>query len=933
VNITGLCARSRAIVAIAGLCSAGVVTACGGGGGGAGTPAPVAASPIALDTASAVWLDVNTMVWPGTDPSSGYRLFHAAHAGLAATTGSVTGADNPNGDPLTVGHLTATQQLLFPQYAAATALIVPATTAAQVTSLLTGQLAVIRYANGSPANGTQLQTAPVLDSLYAARATAMALGLSFDPGSDAPTFRLWAPTARAVKLNVYANATATAAAIVDMSLEPGSGIWSYTAPDARWTNSAYYLYEVEVYTRAATTPTSNYGAVVTNTVTDPYSLSLNANGQRSMVVNLGDAVTRPAGWPGPLIPTAASPTDSVIYELHVRDFSTNDASVPRAHVGKYAAFADLGSNGMTHLAALAAAGLTHIHLLPVFDFSSVDELGCTTPVIPPSTAAGTEAETAVKQTQDGDCYNWGYDPFHYGAPEGSYSSDPNDGLARVREFRQMVAGLHGIGLRVIMDVVYNHTTASGQAPYSVLDEIVPGYYHRLNGAGSVENHSCCADTATEHAMMEKLMTDTLLTWSRDYKVDAFRFDVMGMIPRAAMTRALAAVEAVDGRGHSYFYGEGFTPDHEVSVVITPASQLNLAGTGIGTFNDRIRDSARGGGPFDIGSTIVARQGFLNGACYDLNAADTADCSGGSADAAFVLQNRISVGLAGNLATFPLATGVTGASVDYFGAPTGYTASPQENIAYVSVHDNETLFDIGEYKHPASTTVTAAARAQAVGLSLVVLSQGIPFVHGADELLRSKSGDSNSYNSGDYFNRIYWDGAANNWAVGLPPDNTGNNATNAASLAPLLASRPVPDQPTTQATSRVFRDFLRIRKGTDLFRLTTAADINRCVSFPDQGSQVHGLIVERILGSGCVPTSSGYRSVVVLYNASRTAQSFAIAGYAGRLEGTGPGGVYLHPVQVGGADATLQSGWAFTSNAGAGTFSVPARTTGVFVEYD
>lgn len=680
------------------------------------------------------------------------------------------------------------------------------------------------------------------------------------------------------------------------------------------------------------------GAVVTNEVTDPYSVSLNANSRYSMVLNLADGATKPALWPGTLIPTSASPTDSVIYELHVRDFSVNDSTVlPAPSRGRFLAFTAAASAGMSHLAALAAAGLTHIHLLPAFDIASVDETACTTPTITASTGSGIAAETDVKATQNTDCFNWGYDPLHYGAPEGSYSSNANDGLARVLEFRQMVQALHAIGLRVIMDVVYNHTSASGQDPKSILDRVVPGYYHRLNASGAVENHSCCADTATERTMMAKLMTDTLVTWADQYKIDGFRFDVMGMIPKSAMLAARAAVKliaAADGRGFTYFYGEGWTPDPEVSAVIAHlATQMELAGTGIGSFNDRLRDGARGGSPFDSGAAMVANQGFVNGLCYD--PVGSSGCTGNPGDVAFDKQNRISVGLAGNLASF---TGVCNAPGGCSVAGVGYTGTPQENIAYVSVHDSETLFDVSQYRHPAGTAFSDAGRAQVVGLSLALLAQGVPFIHAGDDLLRSKSGDSNSFNSGDYFNRIYWDGSANNWAVGLPPDNTGNNAANAATLGPIL-DRVLPSQASMQATilatSAAFQDLLRVRKNTDLFRLSSATDINTCLSFPDQGAQVHGLIVERILGhsaSAACPSTS-YRSVLVLYNASSTPQTFTTAAYAAKLKGTASGNVSLHPAQFSGSDAVLKAAWNFSADATAGSFTVPARTTAVFVEYN
>ncbi|HYB64652.1 MAG TPA: alpha-1,6-glucosidase domain-containing protein, partial [Steroidobacteraceae bacterium] len=260
--------------------------------------------------------------------------------------------------------------------------------------------------------------------------------------------------------------------------------------------------------------------------------------------------------------------------------------------------------------------------------------------------------------------------------------------------------------------------------------------------------------------------------------------------------------------------------------------------------------------------------------------------------------------------------------------------PQENLVYAACHDNETLFDISEYKHPATISIADTGRAQVVGLSLVLLAEGVAFVHGADDLLRSKSGDSNSYNSGDYFNRIYWDGSVNNWSVGLPPQNTGNNAANMTTLGPLLSSKPVPDAATIAAVTARFQEFLKIRSSTDLFRLGSAADINNCISFPDQGQQVHGLIVEQIaLGAPCAATStSGYTSVVVLYNATTSAQSFSLASFAGVAKGTGSGQVSLHPVQMAGSDTTLTSGWNFTSTAASGTFTVPARTTAVFVRY-
>jgi pullulanase/glycogen debranching enzyme len=878
-----------------------------------------------------IWLTPQTMVWPGAPTGSSYTAYYSKSGVMSVTTTGVTGADNSAGIALTVGALPSALATQYPQYANATTLTLPSTLPAAIQSLLTYQWVVTQSQGSAVTAATQVQLGPILDAQYGANAQTASLGVSFASGTGIPTFRLWAPTAQGVSLNLYTQATGGQANTLPMSFDSNTGIWSVSAPDATLVNVGYYTYSVTVYARAASTS----GSVVTNTVTDPYSVSLSGNSLRSMIVDLTQPATQPSGWPGVLIPTSATPTDSVIYELHLRDFSVNDSSVPVAHQGKFLAFTDTSSNGMKNLAQLANAGLTHIHLLPAFDFATVDELACTNPVIRNSTGAGTEAETDVKATQGTDCYNWGYDPLHYGAPEGSYSSAPDNGLARVLEFRQMVQSLHATGLRVVMDVVYNHTYAAGQDAHSILDRVVPGYYHRLDANGNVENYSCCADTATERTMMSKLMTDTLVRWSQYYLVDGFRFDILGMLSKSAVLSARSAVEAVtakDARGHTYFYGEGWTPNSAVSAVVATATQTSTAGTGIGTFNDRIRDAVRGGSPFDTGSAMVTNQGFINGQCYASNS-QVGSCSTTQQTQALAATDLIRVSLAGNLASFPLRSGVTGASLLSNGQPAGYTQSPQENIAYISVHDNETLFDVSQYKQPSALSSMDRARAQAVGLSLVILSQGVPFIHGGDDGLRSKSGDSNSYNSGDYFNRIDWTRQSNYWATGLPPDNTGNNAANVSTLTPLLNNLSSPDANSMATSHAAVLDFLNIRKSTDLFRLGQASDINNCLSFPDATAPQVGVIVMRIQGMGCVSnTASGYKSVLVIFNASATTQTVSVSAYANRSKGSASTNLSLHPVQLAGADTVLQAGWNFSSTANGGNFVVPARTTAVFVEY-
>ncbi|HEX7454871.1 MAG TPA: alpha-1,6-glucosidase domain-containing protein [Gallionella sp.] len=899
-----------------------------------------------LSSARAVWVTSDTLIWPGASASNTYQLLAAANGGITASTnGTVSGG---TAYALTVGTTTdfaALPAAVQAKYPGATVLKVATPFAPSLlSSLLNGEVAIVQNANGAAVDGTQVQLAPVLDSLFAANAQSAVLGLSFV--ANVPTFKVWAPTAKSVSLNIYSSATAGTPSSTVMTFDPASGIWSYTAPDVTWTNlKYYYTYSVNVYSR----PANN--TVVTNTVVDPYATSLNAldtssgtsvsTSLRSMVLNLADTANMPTGW-GTALPVSLDGTDSALYELHVRDFSANDASVATINlgkeVGKFEAFAPANAgvtNGMIHLAALATAGLTHVHLLPAAEFASVDEVHCTTPSIAASTGAALAAEMAVLTTQNSDCFNWGYDPIVYGVPEGSYSTNATDGSKRVLEFRDMVMGLHSIGLRVVMDVVYNHTPASGQGDVSILDKIVPGYYYRLDASGNVTGQSGAgSDIAAENAMTEKLVIDTLTRWADQYKVDGFRFDIMSLLPKQVLVDAQSAVNAVavaDGRSTGapgspgiYLYGEGWS---QSGLSFTNAQQSNMAGTGIGTFNDRLRDAVRGGGPFDNGASMVSNQGFVNGLCYDNN--DGTACNTTTSGASLnVLQNRISVGLAGNLATFPLNSTTTGAQVDYFGSPTGYTTAPQENIVYISVHDNETVFDVSQYKHPVATSAADRARAQVVGLSLVALAQGVPFFHAGDDMLRSKSMDSNSYNSGDYFNSIDWSGLKNNWAVGAPPQNTGNNANNLATIQGLFTNGLAGTSSITPAvinnTTLAFQDFLRLRKDTTMFRLKTATAINGCVSFPDQGAQKPGLIVMSISGTSTLDATvcgdTKYKSIVVLFNANKITQTFTVPGYIGKTT------VVLHPLQAAGND-TVVKGASFA----AGVFSVPARTTAVFVE--
>jgi pullulanase-type alpha-1,6-glucosidase len=871
-----------------------------------------------LGSASAHWLSAATLAWPGV-PATGatYKLFYAANGGLSATPDAATGlAGADGGFTLSPAPLGDALRQKYPHLAGATGLQLSAVDAGKIGALASSQFAIAQYDGaGNLVQVTSLQTAGMLDDVFAPAASTAQLGVTFDR-AGIPTFRVWAPTAKQVALNVYASANAPAAAsTVAMTKDAASGVWRYTAADAAWTNRAYYTYTVKVLSRWAN------NTLVTNTVTDPYSLSLNANSTRSFVANLDSPALKPAGWDDQRIPKLDAPTDIALYELHIRDFSAMDSTVPAAHRGKYLAFTDLDANPMRHLKSLQKAGMTHVHLLPSFDFASVNETGCTSPNVPNAAADSTAQQAAVAASQDSDCFNWGYDPVHYSAPEGSYATDANDGAARVREFRAMVQGLHDTGLRVTMDVVYNHTSQSQQGPLSVLDRIVPAYYYRLGANGNILNDSCCADTAQENAMMGKLMIDSVSLWAKQYKVDSFRFDIMGFTPLDVLKRLQASVNQAAGRD-IYLYGEAWNFGNVANDArFVQARQANMAGTGIGSFNDRMRDAVRGGGCCDGGSALITQQGFINGVWYDPNAQ-----ANQSRDDALRLADMVRVGLSGTLRDYRFTDRFgslrTNAQIDYFGQPAGFAANPSETINYIEAHDNQTLFDINAFRLPQSTPLADRVRVQNLGAAIVLLSQGVPFIHAGQEILRSKSLDRDSYNAGDWFNRLDYSYAANNFGVGLPM--AGPNQDNWGMMAPILANPLIkPDTRAILAAKAAFEDLLAIRKDTTLFRLRSAQDVIERLKFHNVGpDQVPGAIVMEIDGNDPGKYAGAqYKDVVVVFNVDKVAKTIAVPALKGRK-------LQLHRIQRNGSDEVVKAS-DFDRNGG--TFSIPARTTAVFVQ--
>lgn len=884
-----------------------------------------------LGVEQAYWIDRSRIAIQPQYVQSGdtYALYTSLTGGLTVTPTGITGG---TAIPLTLGgSLTQDELTRYPQLASYAVLQIPSTVPlATLQQALKGELAFAAVTSGGTLQyATGIQDAGVLDDLYYYRGC---LGVVFrhadrdrdracfdwdDNDSQPIGIKVWAPTAQQVSLQIFDNSTDTTPSTT-LPMREHNGVW-VASGDASW-KGKYYLFVVNVWVPSD-------AAIDTNITSDPYSVDIALNGTKSRITDLSSDETKPTGWDSTFSPYLRSLNDLSLYELHIRDFSINDTTVPAAHRGMYEAFDDQDSNGMRHLRALSANGLAAVHILPSFHFASVNEdksTWKTTGDLSQYPPDGEQQQAAVAAIQGSDGYNWGYDPVHYRTPEGSYAINPDN---RVEEYRIMVEGLHQAGLRVIQDVVFNHTNASGEGPNSNLDEVVPGYYHRLDANGNLETGSCCADTASEHRMMEKLMIDTLLLNAREYKIDGFRFDIMSFHFTYNMQHIQQALrsltpekDGVDG-SKIYLYGEGFNFGDTYNNQIGPnADQINLYGYGIGTFNDRIRDGIRGGSPF----TDERVQGFATGLFTDSSDfTDQNPPSIGQQNQLLQYTDWILVGLTGNLRdyTFVDSAGntVTGAQVNYNGQPTGYTASPIEAINYCSVHDNQDLFDAVQLKSNLNDSIATRARRQVLAMSLIALGQGVPFFHGADDLLRSKDMDQNSYDSGDWFNKIDWSGQTANWGIGLPI--ASQNGGQWPIMQPLLANTAYDPQPANIAYSgAAFQEFLQIRYSSDLFRMATFDEVQQNLNFLNEGpNQVPGVIVMKLDANG--HSYHGYKQIVVIFNATNSQITFTDA----RLQGLR---LRLHPVQQRSSDPATRLS---TFNSQTGSATVPALTTAVFTE--
>jgi len=507
------------------------------------------------------------------------------------------------------------------------------------------------------------------------------LGLTYS--KSASRFRIWAPAATKVHLNLYQQPLDGAAGKTIGLTRSTEGTWAITLPGDH--AGAYYTFSVE-----------NNGKWL-NEVPDPYAKAVGTNGKRAMIVDL--LKTDPDGWVGDKSPVLKSPTDAVIYELHVRDASI-DASSGITNKGKFLGLTEAGtknsagqSTGLDHLVDL---GVTHIHLLPFFDYNSNDE-----------------SETQKPQ------YNWGYDPLNYNTPEGTYATNAADGAVRIKEMKQLVQAFHKKGLAVVMDVVYNHT---GLTEKSNFNQLVPDYYYRKTKDGKYSDATACGnETASEKAMMRKFIIESVLYWVKEYHIDGFRFDLMGVHDIETMNMISAALKKI--KPGILLYGEGWTagastlPENKRALK-KYAAQLN----GIAVFSDDIRDGIKGS-VFE-----AAERGFASG---DISKAES---------------------IRFGIVAATQHPQVDYKKVNYSKAP--YASSPASVISYAECHDNNTLWDKLAISTPGASTADRI-NMHKLGLSIVLTSQGISFLHAGTEFLRSKKGIENSYNQPDSINAIDW----------------------------------------------------------------------------------------------------------------------------------------------------------------------------------
>lgn len=498
-------------------------------------------------------------------------------------------------------------------------------------------------------------------------------------------FKVWAPEAESVKLNLYKQGEGDN--LIDQHIMKKSANGTYVFEKQGDCNGIYYTYTVV-----------NHGEV--QEAVDPYTKAAGVNGQRGMVINL--AKTNPQGFEMDGYQNPEHITDAIIYEGSVRDF-TMDESSGVFHNGKFLGLTEANTTNhfgeATALDYISGLGVTHVQILPAFDFETVDEKN--------------------QKAQ----YNWGYDPDNYNVPEGSYAVSPYDGAVRIQEMKQMVLALHSRGIGVIMDVVFNHTYRRDD---SNLQKIVPGYYYRSDETGYTNGSGCGNEVASDRPMVQKLIVDSLIYWAKEYHIDGFRFDLMGVLDIDTMNVIAERLKEI--RPDIYLYGEGWNGGpsslaEEKCAFKASAKKM----PGIGMFNDDIRDTIKGSVFYDD------HLGFVNGGTH--------------------LENALRYGITGAVAH---------PQVDYdaYGSKP-WAKEPGQSINYVSCHDNYTLWDKLSVSCPEASEEKKKAMNRLCA-AIVFTSQGVPFIQAGEEFLRSKplpekkGFAENSYNMPDAVNSIKWD---------------------------------------------------------------------------------------------------------------------------------------------------------------------------------
>jgi len=586
------------------------------------------------------------------------------------------------------------------------------------------------------------------------------LGLTYSPENS--VFKLWAPTAQLVKLNLYSQGTGDNL-LQSFFLKPSKdGVWQLKIKQDL--NHQFYTFQIMV------------SGEWLNEVPGPYAKAVGVNGLRGAIIDLKS--TNPVDWANDKRPQLKSFADIIIYETHIRDFSVHPNS-GISNKGKYLAFTEHGtvtlggtSTGIDYLKEL---GITHLHILPAFDYRSIDE--------------------ALLSKND---YNWGYDPQNYNVPEGSYASDPFTPEVRIMEFKQMVQALHASGIRVILDVVYNHV---GDLQHQSFEQTVPGYFFRKDTLGNLSNASGCGnETASEHSMMRKFMIESVKYWVEEYHIDGFRFDLMGVHDIETMNQITDELHQIDST--LFIYGEGWTAGGSPLQESKKAIKANIKQMpGLAAFSDEMRDGIKGHwGNLKAKGYVSGEQGMEESVKFGIVAATQ-------------------------------HPQVNYEQVNY--SKEAWANEPFQTINYVSCHDNNTLWD----KLMLSCSgVTEAERMRMAKLAntIVLTSQGVPFLHAGVEFYRTKMKVENSFNAHDSINWLNWNRKDSNMEA-----------------------------------VEFYKGLIQMRKDYEAFRLSTHERIIEHLKFFNMDPGLIGYVVEN------PDPDTDWKSVIVIFNANKTATTFYI----------------------------------------------------------